>query len=47
MPYRRFKKTLFKKVKGKWKRVKSYPTQNASRKAMRRLVEKEKEKASY
>lgn len=44
MPYKRFKKVLFKKTKGKWKKMKAYPTQNRARVAMRRLTEKEDKK---
>ncbi|UZE93060.1 MAG: hypothetical protein ACKKMV_02785 [Candidatus Nealsonbacteria bacterium] len=45
MPYRRFKKTLHKKVRGKWKKKKTFPTANKAREAMRRLREKEQKKA--
>lgn len=41
MPYKRFKKTLFKKVGGKWKKKKTFPTAHRARKAMRRLREQE------
>ena len=46
MPYKRFKKTLHKKVGGKWKKKKTYPTANKARKAMMRLREKESKKQS-
>lgn len=41
MPYKRFKKTLFKKVRGGWTKKKTFPTANEARTAMRRLREKE------
>ena len=44
MPYRRFKKTLYKKVRGKWKKKKTFSTANEARTAMKRLREKEEKK---
>jgi len=44
MPYKRFKKTLFKKVRGKWKKKKTYPTANDARTAMKYYKEKELKK---
>lgn len=34
MPYKRFRKTLHKKVGGKWKKKKTYPSANKARAAM-------------
>ena len=42
MPYKRFKKTLYKKVRGKWTKKKTYPTANKAREAMRLLRKKER-----
>ena len=44
MPYKRFKKTLYKKVKGKWKKKKTYPSANKARKGMMYHREKEAKK---
>jgi hypothetical protein len=41
MPYRRFKKTLYKKVRGGWTKKKTYRTAHEARKAMRILRSKE------
>lgn len=41
MPYKRFKKTLFKKVRGGWTKKKTFSTAHEARKAMRSLREKE------
>ena len=41
MPYRRFKKTLYKKVKGGWTKQKTYRTANQARRAMTYLRAKE------
>ena len=46
MPYKRFKKTLYKKVRGKWKKKKTYPTANKARRAMMRLRGEENKKKS-
>jgi len=45
MPYRRFKKTLYKRVRGKWRKKKTFPTANKAREAMERLREQEHKKA--
>jgi hypothetical protein len=44
MPYRRFKKTLYKKVDGKWTKKKTFPSANRAREEMNRLREIEKKK---
>lgn len=46
MPYRRFKKTLFKKVQGKWTKKHTYKTAKDAKRAMESLrKEEEKKKA--
>ena len=47
MPYKRFRKTLYKKVGGKWKKKKTYPSANKARSAMMyyRAIELKKKKA--
>ena len=42
MPYRRYKKTVFKKVKGKWVKRNTYPTMNRARRAVERFRSLEK-----
>ncbi|MFQ6049833.1 MAG: hypothetical protein ACE5J0_02215 [Candidatus Paceibacterales bacterium] len=42
MPYKRFKKTIFKKVRGRWTKKKIYRTIHEARKAMKRLRAKER-----
>jgi predicted metalloendopeptidase len=37
MPYKRFRKTLYKKVRGKWTKKKTFPSANKAREAMKRL----------
>ena len=37
MPYKRFRKTLYVKKRGKWTKKKTYPSANTARTAMRRL----------
>lgn len=41
MPYKRFRKTLYKKVRGKWTKKKTYPSAHKARKAMRYFRSKE------
>jgi hypothetical protein len=45
MPYRRFRKTLFRKKRGKWTKKKTYPSAKAASTAMKRLREKETAKS--
>ncbi len=37
MPYKRFRKTLYVKKRGKWTKKKTYPSANTARTAMTRL----------
>ncbi len=37
MPYKRFRKTLYVKKRGKWTKKKTYPSANKARTAMTRL----------
>ena len=41
MPYKRFKKTVYKKARGKWTKQKTYPSANKARKSMLYLRAKE------